>query len=126
MSQQSKRPSAGSARDADRAVAGKGANLDTGFGADRARQDTHEGALLVGNLHPADRSQFFRLGGEFLQDGIVIVSVGDQVRVKFGAHPGKFLCTCHYIARSFPAFRRELRGLRRSRRGDWKCSAPDA
>ena len=39
------------ARDADRRVAGEGADLDRAPGADRAREQRHERALVGGDLH---------------------------------------------------------------------------
>ena len=67
------------AGDADRRVAGEGAELERPAGADRAHQQVHERPLLGGDLHDRDPAKLGGLGGEPPQQLVLAGAVLDQV-----------------------------------------------
>ncbi len=77
-------PSAGRepAGDADRRVAGEGAELERLAHPDRLAEEGHEGALVGGDLHPRDPAHRCGLGGDAREHLVLARSVIDDVVVK--------------------------------------------
>ena len=70
------------AGDADRRVAGEGAELQRAAGADRPHQEGHQRPLLGGDLHDRDPAQLGGLGGQPPQQLILARAVLDHVAVQ--------------------------------------------
>src|SRR6266446_9787382 len=85
-------------RDANRAVSGERAELDRRTCTDCPRDDRHQRSPLGRDLHPTDWSEARGLVRKFIQHGIVVMPMCDDIPIKFRVECDESVSRRHFFS----------------------------